>query len=523
MQDANITPENLPSDLPAAHTLINDLLGKLSRQQNQINHIMSYLDRLKRRAVDHSNPQQQSLFGDPPVEQQPEPTPIEIPLISNNDTSTKPKKKGHGRRKLPENLERKRVVHDLSEAEKSCPCCGGHRIKIGEESSEKLDIIPTQLFIIEHVRIKYGCQKCLKMKAENVNQIDETPSVITIAPLPPSIVEKGLAEPGLLAHVIVNKYTDHLPLARQETIFKRQRIDLSRKTMCDWMAQCAEALRPIYKLMLNHVLKSKVIQCDETRVPVQDKGQTRSGRLWVYLGDRNFPYTVYDYRPDKSRAGPEEILKTYQGYLQADAANVFDQMYVPGDIIEVGCWAHAIRHVREAESNDIVLSLQAQSKIRNLYRVEDEIKADLATSPSLTGDQIIALTKKQRQLKSVPLLSDLKMWIEKVLPSTLPKSPIHQGLNYILRHWQALNRFIEQGYLNLDNNAAERGFRPIGIGRRNWLFAGSDNGGKTAAILFTITQTCRTFGINPWDYLKTTFEKLPINPNDQIHNLLPKI
>lgn len=295
------------------------------------------------------------------------------------------------------------------------------------------------------------------------------------------------------------------------------------------MAMCAEALKPIYTLMLNGVLKSRVIQCDETRVPVQDIGQTRSGRLWVYIGDRNHPYTVYDYRTTKARAGPEEILKEYKGFLQADAANVYDQIYHPGHIVEVGCWAHAIRHVREADASDIVLSSQAQARIRELYRVERDIKNELEkqglTSDSLTSEQRLgmdAFTREQRQLHSLPILKSLKEWIESMLPKTLPKSPIHGAFQYFLRHWTALNRYTTEGFLNIDNNAAERGFRPIGIGRRNWLFAGSDAGGQTAAILFTITQTCKTFGLNPWVYLKETFEKLPVTPKDQIVSLLPK-
>jgi transposase len=534
MQDASVHRDTLPHDVPTLQSLVVDLFKQIQSQQKRIEQFQAALDHLlRRRIIDTSNPLVPSLFGDPPSDAAP--AKPEVTSATSTDAS-KPaestnvrKKKGHGRNAFPENLERQQVIHELADVEKACPCCGETRVKIGEEVSEKLNLVPATLFVVEHVRVKYGCPRCSKTKAENVDQETNEPSVITTAPMPPSIIEKGLAEPGLLAHIIVNKYTDHLPLARQEMIFKRQGIRLSRKTMCDWMARCAEALRPIYDFMLKEVLKSKVIQCDETRVPVQDKIKVRSGRLWVYLGDRDHPYTVYDYRPTKARAGPEAILKTYQGYLQADAANVYDQIYDRQAIVEVGCWAHAIRHVREAESSDIALSSQAQSRIRELYRVERDIKAELEKQ-GLSGDSLTAeqgrlaetLTRDQRQSQSVPILASLKEWIETAKKTTLPKSPIHLAFNYIQNHWPALNRYVSEGFLNIDNNAAERGFRPIGIGRRNWLFAGSDAGGQTAATLFTLTQTCRTLDLNPWHYLKETFEKLPVTPSQHIANLLPR-
>jgi transposase len=313
---------------------------------------------------------------------------------------------------------------------------------------------------------------------------------------------------------------DHIPLARQEAIFARQGIALSRKTMCDWMAACAAALTPIYTHMLNRVLKSRVIHCDETRVPVQDIGQTRSGRLWVYLGDRDHPFTVYDYRTTKARAGPAEILRNYRGYLHADAANVFDGLYKPGAIVEVGCWAHARRHVHAALSSDAALAAQALTRIAGLYRVEHAIAAERETQ-GLTGDSADAFTLAARQRDSRPQLEALKAWIDEVQPQTLPKSPIHQGFAYILRHWEALNRYTAEGFLAIDNNSAERGFRPIGIGRRNWLFAGSDAGGRTAAVLFSLTQTCRDHGVDPWKYLKDTLKNLPTTLPDQIASLMP--
>jgi transposase len=428
--------------------------------------------------------------------------------------------KGHGRRELPKGLKRETVEHDLSAAEKLCPCCGESRVVIGDEVSEKLDCVPASLFVVRHVRKKYGCTQCLKRKAETVDHVDATPSEITTAPLPPSVIDRCSAEPGLLAKVIVDKFCDHLPLARQEAIYARQGVHLSRKTMCDWLAACADALTPLYLLMLNRVLKSRVIHCDETRVPVQDAVQVRSGRLWIYLGDRHHPFLVYDYRPNKARAGPAEILKDYRGYLHADAANVFDGLYTPGAIVEVGCWAHARRHVYAALESDVRHAAEGLTRIGGLYDVERTIKNALETQ-GLKGAEADAFTRAMRQEKSVPMLAAMQTWLAELQPRLLPKSPMGQACNYILRHWAALNRFTTEGYLAIDNIAAERGFRPVGIGRRNWLFAGSDNGGRTAAVLYSLVQSCRSLSVEPWHYLKSTLERLPSTPDEQLKGLLP--
>jgi len=526
MQDAPFNSDALPDDVETLHRLIRDLLEHLKKEQHRSQALEEKLDQLLRRLYGPKSeafrPDQLMLFAeagpcvnDAETPVAPEPAVVETPLES------KPAKKGHGRRELPKGLRRETVIHDVADAEKLCPCCGVVRAKIGEEVTEKLDSVPASLFVVRHVRIKYGCQTCLKVKAETVNvETPATPPVILTAPMPPAIIEKCSAEPGLLAQVIVNKYMDHLPLARQEAIFARQGIRLSRKTMCDWMAACAQALTPIYHIMLSRVLLSRVIHCDETRVPVQDVGQVRSGRLWVYLGDRDHPFTVYDYRTTKARAGPAEILRTYRGYLHADAANVFDGLYKPGTIVEVGCWAHARRHVHAALSSDAALAVHAVTRIAGLYRVEHAIAAEVVQR-GLAGDAADTFTRATRQERCRPQLDALKDWIETVQPQTLPKSPIHQGFAYILRHWEALNRYTTEGFLAIDNNAAERGFRPIGIGRRNWLFAGSDAGGRTAAVLFSLTQTCRVHGLDPWRYLKETLTKLPATPPDQIASLTP--
>jgi hypothetical protein len=343
-----------------------------------------------------------------------------------------------------------------------------------------------------------------------------------VASKPAQPIDKGLPGPGLLAHVITSKYADHQPLYRQEAMLARNGVELSRSTLADWMAASAELLKPLYKLMLTEVLLSRVVGTDETRVPVLQPGlrQTKSGRLWVYVGDRNHPYLVYDYTPTKARAGPAEILKNYQGFLQADAANVFDGFYLPGGIVEVGCFAHARRYFFEARDTDAARSAEALTRIRDFYLIEDEAR-DLITRQGLDGDEADAIRLRLRQERTKEKLAAFAAWLTDQAPRVLPKSPIGHAIAYTRRHWVALNRFTEHGFLNIDNNASERALRAVALGRKNFLFCGSDAGGQTAAILYTATQTCRRHGIDPFVYLKDVLERLPNSPLNDLSRFLP--
>ncbi|HWT83025.1 MAG TPA: IS66 family transposase, partial [Candidatus Methylomirabilis sp.] len=277
----------------------------------------------------------------------------------------------------------------------------------------------------------------------------------------------------LLAQVAVSKYADHLPLYRQEGIFRRHGVELPRQTTCDWMAVCADLLKPIWKAMHRLVLQSRVIPTDDTTVTVLDPVLGRFvGRLWVYLGDRDHPYVVYHFTEDRSGDGPEEMLAGYQGYLQADAYSGYDGLFVAGKILEVGCWMHARRKFYEARTTDPPRAHQALAWISLLYDIEDEAK-----EKNLDDTQRHAL----RQEKSRPILTKLKEWLDQ--QQFLPKSPIGEAIGYALNHWGALERYLEAGFLEIDNGASERALKPVAIGRKNWLFAGSKEGGKTAAIL----------------------------------------
>jgi transposase len=322
-----------------------------------------------------------------------------------------------------------------------------------------------------------------------------------------------------LAHIAVSKYADHLPLYRLEGIFKRSGVELSRSTMCDWMAVTAELLSPIVKLMLSKILASQVVRNDDTPVPVQDhagKG-IKTGRLWVCVGDHDHPYVVYDYTPDRSAAGPREIFKDFEGYLQADADSAYDGLFKSGKIVEVGCMMHARRKFYEARTSDPQRSHQALAWISLLYDVEREAKEREPTD----YEAFVASRHELRAERSRPIFDKFRAWLEAELPKVLPKSPIGEAIRYALNHWEALKRPLEAGFLELDNGACERAFKPVAIGRKNWLFAGSDKGGQTAAVLMSLCTTCKDLGIDPQAYLRDVLDRISTHPAKRIDELLP--
>jgi hypothetical protein len=329
-------------------------------------------------------------------------------------------------------------------------------------------------------------------------------------------IDKGLPGPGLLAQVAVSKYGDHLPLHRQEEIFQRQGVELPRQTMCDWMRDCAELVSPLYEMMKQRVLGSKAVQTDDTPVPVLDPDlpRTRTGRIWTYVGDDQHPYTVYDYTPTRSRDGPEEFLKTFRGFLQADAYSGYDHFYKEPDrgVVEVACWAHARRKFFEAQSSDLMRSMVMLAYIRLLYDVERE-----ARDEKLDGEACRAL----RQEKSKPILDDIRAYLEREQPRVLPKSPEGEAIAYTLSNWKALTRYSDDGDLKIDNNGAERSLRGVAVGRKNWMFYGSDNGGRTAAVLTSLIATAQRLAIDPFAYLRDLFERMGDHPQKRLAELLP--
>jgi transposase len=522
--DAATADAQLPDDPDTLKAMIRELLTLLKDRDRELDGVRQRLDQLLRRLYgpksERTRSDQPTLFDDLANDDVTDLPPADPGPAPNGSPSRRGR---HGRRRLPADLERRQVIHDLPDDQKVCPSCHEPRVVIGEQVSEQLDYHPAKLFVRQHVRRSYACPACLAKAIDPVPEGQpEPPALIVTAPKPPQPIDKGLPGPGLLAHVITSKYADHLPLHRQEAMLARQGVELSRSTLCDWMAAAADLLAPLYLWMVSEVLKSRVVQTDETRVPVQEPGQakTKSGRLWVYLGDRDHPFTVYDYRPDKARDGPAAVLKDFTGFLQADAANVFDGLYAPGVITEVACWAHARRHFHEARDSDATRSAEALARIGGFYAVERQA-AETIDRDRLAGEAADALRRRSRQEQTVPQLVGFATWLDEQAKVVLPKSPMGQAIAYARRHWPALARFSEHGFLNIDNNASERALRAVAVGRKNWLFAGSDAGGRTAAVLYSLTQTCRRHQVDPFAYLQDVLARLPGLPAEQLPELAP--
>ena len=500
---------HLPTDPDALQRMVIGLVEQRAEQQRELRQVQHLLEQLlrwrygqKRERVDEN---QLFLFAASVIRRVlpgPDSAPPEVAAPASPAASNPAgQRKGHGRQHLPSSLERRRVLYDLGEHERQCPHCHSELRSIGEEVSERLEYVPASCHVIEQACCKYACPRGC--------------TVVT-ATKPAAPIEKGRAGPGLLAHIAVSKFGDHLPLHRQEAILQRQGVQLSRKTMCDWMRRCAELVSPLCEHMKQQVLRSKVLQTDDTPVPLFDPAlpRTRTGRIWTYVGNEEHPYTVYDYTPNRSRDGPDTFLQDFRGYLQADAFSGYDHLYVDSErgVVEVACWAHAKRRFFEAQSSDVMRSTVMLAYIRLLYDVERE-----ARDRKLNPDERRTL----RQVRSLPVLADIRAYLEAEQPKVLPKSPEGQAIAYTLSNWQALVRYCEDGELAIDNNGAEQSLRGIVVGRKNWMFYGSDRGGRTAAVLTSMIATCKRLRIDPFAYLRDVFARISTHPQNQLDELLP--
>jgi transposase len=374
--------------------------------------------------------------------------------------------------------------------------CGATMERIGEETSERVEHVPASVFLLKTVRGKYACRGCQ--------------DGVVIAPLPPQGLEKSVAGPGLVAHVVASKYADHLPLYRQEEMFARQGADLPRSTLGDVVRGAAELLEPLAKRVLASVLEGRVVNTDDTGVTylLQPRGRA-TGAVWAYVGERG--EVAYDFTPTRSRDGPAQVLRGYKGYLQADALKQYDSFYASGEIVEVACWAHARRYFFEALSSERALAQDMLEQIGALYEVERRAKA------SSESERLV-----RRQEQARPILKRILEWLEKTAPQVLPKGPMGQAIAYAKKNWTALTRYLEQGYLAIDNNAAERALRGVAVGRKNWLFAGSAEAGCRAAVLMTLVGTCKLQGIDPEAYLADVLVRVATTPVSRIDELTPR-
>ncbi len=574
------TAEHLPDDAATLKRMVLELLASLHERDRDIEALRHRLDLLLRRLYgprgERFDPNQPLLFAEMAPSQDTAPAPPEPAPASQPKRRCRP----HGRRRLPENLPRESKHHELAEADRICQGCGQPRIDIGADRSEQLDYRPASLIVIEHFIHKYVCPCCSRRATHaQVQQIradqesepmpeqppepqraplaaEATPTpgpmdtppeqvspspqpteqghrspaptprhrlldpseVVIAAPKPAMPIPKGLPGPGLLAHLIVSKYTDHLPLHRLERAYERQGLFLHRSTLCDWLGACADLLRPLYDLMGSVVLQSRALHTDDTAVKMQEPVThlLSTARLWVYLGDAAHPYNVFDFTVNRKRDGPQKFLANYQGYLHADAFSGYDGLYLPdrrtaaGRIIEVACNAHARRKFYEARGSDALRSHQALAYYRQLYELERQAR-----------DFSDAQRFQMRQDLAVPILRQFHAWLEAQRPQVLPKSPIAEALGYALNNWAALVRYTEAGFLAIDNNVAEREMKRVAIGRKNWLFVGSPRGGQTAAVLMSFTSTCQRLGVEPWAYLQVVLTRLPTTPAGQLSDLLP--
>lgn len=448
-------------------------------------------------------PDQAELFdeADAPVSE-------EIPE-NNSKTITVPaherKPKGQPKRiAIPEHFERERIEHDIPEEDKICSCgCQKHRI--GEEVSEQMEVIPPQFKVSQHVRPKYACKACEEG--------------VSIAPMPKLFLPKSMAGPSLVAYTIINKYEDHLPLYRQETIWNRHGFRLPRNTLCGWVMAAFERVEPLLPLLKEDIVNSGYTQADETTVQVMKESGRRNQKksyMWVYRGNApNYTAILYDYQETREAKHPKAFLSEFTGFLQTDGYNGYDWVDDVKDITHLACMAHARRPFAKllkistsTGQSDVAIKL-----IGELYQIESK-----AREQQLSPKERYEL----RQKESKPLLETLKVWLDKMALSSPPKSVFGKGITYMLTRWPELTNFLKDGCLEIDNNMAENSIRPFAVGRKNWMFKGSPRGAKAGACFYSLIETCKANGVDPFKYLNYLFLHIPhCKTEEDYRKLLP--
>jgi transposase len=427
-----------------------------------------------------------------------EPLPTTPATVASKQTApVKP-----ARRALPAELPRE--TETIAPAQKACPDCGGALRRLGEDVSETLEYVPARFKVIRTVRPKLSCAGC---------------SRIVQAPAPNRPIDRGLAGPGLLAHVLVAKYADHLPLYRQAEIYRREGIELDRSTLADWVGGSSRTLQPLVDALRKYVLGAEKLHGDDVPVPVLEpgNGKTKTGRLWTYVRDdrpsgSEEPAAVwFAYSPDRKGEHPAGHLEKYSGILQADGYAGFNKLYEKGRIVEAACWAHVRRKFHDLyQAHQSPIAKEALERIGQLYAIEQEIRG---RSP--------AERKEARQARSRPLLEALHIWWKATLAKLSQKSDVAMAIRYALDRWSALLRFCEDGRVEMDNNAAERALRAVALGRKNYLFAGSDSGGERAATIYSLLGSAKLNGIDPEAYLSSVLRRIADHPINRIAELLP--
>jgi transposase len=497
----------LPDDVATLQKMVRELLAEVARLRAENAALQSKLDQVLRQRGGRRSERRRRRQ-------------------SQGDDQPAPKHDPHGRGVLPEHLQRRDDVRDLTEAEKLCPCCGRMRVCIGAQTAEQAELQPAQLYVLRTIKKTYACQHC-DPAAVPVEQRIQTAGPAQVGPL-----AKGLCGPGLLAHIITAKFADHNPLHRQVGQLARAGLKLAASTLGEWMAQAASLCGPLVEQMRQEVLGSRVIHSDDTSVRLRVAGADRTSKayLWTYLGDADHPYVVFDFTADHTAAtGPEAFLKDYRGYLQADALAQYEGLYGEAAVKHCCCWAHSRRKFVAAVEGGDERGNAALEWIGQLYAIERQLPPLLGPSTDALGQQQRRQREeerwRQRQLRARPILEQLKQWLLEQQGKVLPKSALGQAVGYARNNWQALERYLEQGYLSIDNNLSERTLRAIALGRNNWGVIGSVAGGKTAAVLYTLVGTCKHLGIDPFVYLREALMGLfalgEKPPAEQVREWLP--
>ena len=412
-------------------------------------------------------------------------------------------KRRRGRRALAhfENLPVTTHVYELSSPERACPCCGEERKEIGAEESWQIEYLPGHFERIQHVRKKYACGHC--------EAAGEKPQM-QVAARAESPIERGLAGPGLLAYIVTSKFADYLPLYRLEDIFARQGFEISRATQAVWCGDVADLVEPLYRRMAERVRQSHVVATDDTVLPMLSAGKTHPARMWVYVGDAAHPYNVFDFTLRRTRDGPQEFLKNFAGVLLADAYGGYNGVVVGNGLTRAGCWSHARRRFVEAEKTAPEIAREVVAVLRGLFAVEQQAK-ELSVAERLA----------RRQAQSVPLLAELRQRLLRWKEHLLPKHPMAEAVTYTLGQWSELNVFCSDGTVPIDNNVSEREMKRVVLNRKNSLFVGNPRGGCTAAILASLTSTCRRHDLDPQLYLTQLLMNLPTWPQRDLDAWLP--